>query len=298
MMGREAYPFSRRVSFVANDIEPVIARGRRDKVPAPASPSVEQPPSAPPLASLLALLSSEVAPGDLSSLLESKTVRAILAGLWALPAAVLLLLATYAAFIAYCRANPLEVAAFFGPRPSAELVAPVIVVLLVVAVGSVCGIWLITRRDARRVPIVAASACLTLSLVAVIPAVFLKPTPPPLLEQARIFASAPDHVNARVLVDVPVVGHYLLEPSLNGVSGPSKREKLVPGSRIMEFEFAAQDVRRALLEGGADPQVTLQLRMSQLIEGEGYRPLQVTEWPFTQEVVDPIMRELSSQASR
>jgi len=231
---------------------------------------------------------------------SAQSFRALVAGLWALPLAVVLLLVAYGLFLAYCKANPLAVAAFFGESSSVETAAPVIIVLLILAVGMVCASYLVIARDPRRVPLVAASACVSLSLTLAVPAIMLRPPEPPSLVSARLEGTKPDaegrfqRVRALLQVDVASAGEYRLEPALNGVQADPLLVSLRPGVRVVEVEFLpAQALSAVKPLDGIMPDVTVTLKVLQHVEGEGYRPVQALEWPIPYARFSPVLRQLS-----
>lgn len=252
-----------------------------------------------PLQPLVAMSRGAARPPAPEGFWSANAPGALLTGLWALPVAVGLLLAAYGIFLPFCHYDPLAVAAFFGDSSSAIAAAPVIAVILVLSVGLVCGGWLAVRQDIRRVPMVAASACVALALTLSVPVLMLKPPAPPSLVSARLVGTQPDargrfqQVTARLQMDVPTAGRYLIEPALNGVKGALLRTRLPAGTQILDVSFTPAQARAAASSGSGD--CLLQVRLSQMVEGEGYRPVQRAEWPMAARALQPILRSLAPQ---
>jgi hypothetical protein len=292
---------NRQVRSVLVEIQPVLARRRKGDHAVVASPDSFAAASYRLPQSALEQLKS----GDLNSesrfesVTSASSIHAVVAGVWALPIALVLLLATYVSFASYCHANPLLVAAYFCNSSHVQTSLPVISALLLVSVSLVCGGWVYLRRQVRQLPIVIATSCASLSLAMAVPVVLLRTPEAPAVVSADLQVSGQGagaqgkQVQACVLVDVPQRGDYRVESSLNGVVAESVDLKLEPGSRTIRVSFAGRDFRRAVLQSDdlLGSEATLQLRLLLKAPGDpGYRPVRVTEWPLTREVIEPVLR--------
>lgn len=240
------------------------------------------------------------APALGESLWAAESFKALVTGLFALPIAVALLVAAYLAFVVYARLNPMGVAAFFGSASSVDTVAPILVVLLVLAVGMVTAGWVVMRRDIKRVPLVAASACVVLSLTAAIPVLFVHPPDPPSLLSAQLAGVHPDHqgrfqaVRARLQIEVPVTGDYRLEPALNGSTAAPVAVRLEKGARDVSVDFTSRQMRDAIQASEAAGTGGMVLTLRVLLQVvDGYRPVRITECPIPRRAVTSVMAALA-----